>query len=122
MPLTGRTIVVTRPRAQADSLAQAIAAAGGTPLLYAGSSDWMTRNFFRRVEALFPIYVPALRERVLTEILPSEFKDNVDARVLQPDGTYVPPARKDGEAAFSAQTFFMAAAERRAAAQLEVVT
>lgn len=34
MPLTGRTIVVTRPRAQADSLAQAIAAAGGTPLLY----------------------------------------------------------------------------------------
>ena len=30
MPLTGRTIVVTRPRAQADSLAQAIAAAGHT--------------------------------------------------------------------------------------------
>ncbi|GBG02433.1 hypothetical protein AZSI13_17600 [Azospira sp. I13] len=34
MPLTGRTIVVTRPRAQADSLAQAIAAAGGIPLIY----------------------------------------------------------------------------------------
>ncbi|HEY8995143.1 MAG TPA: polyphosphate kinase 1, partial [Lacunisphaera sp.] len=49
-----------------------------SPLLYAGSSDWMTRNFFRRVEALFPIYTPALRDRVLNEILPSEFKDNVD--------------------------------------------
>lgn len=34
MPLTGRTIVVTRPRAQAEALARAIAAAGGLPLRY----------------------------------------------------------------------------------------
>jgi len=34
LPLAQRTIVVTRPRAQADSLAQAIAAAGGIPLIY----------------------------------------------------------------------------------------
>jgi polyphosphate kinase len=94
---------------------------GGAPLLFAGSSDWMTRNFFRRVEALFPIYVPAMRDRVLQEILPSEFKDNVDARELQPDGTYAPPVRKEGEADFSAQKHFMASAEKRAAAQLEVV-
>ncbi len=33
-PLAGRTIVVTRPRAQATALAEAIAAAGGTPLLF----------------------------------------------------------------------------------------
>lgn len=32
--LAGRTIVVTRPRAQAAPLAQAIAAVGGTPLLF----------------------------------------------------------------------------------------
>ena len=94
---------------------------GGSPLLFAGSSDWMTRNFFRRVEALFPITVPALRDRVLQEILPSEFRDNVDARELQPDGTYAPPARKEGEPDFSAQKHFMAAAEKRTAAQLEVV-
>jgi polyphosphate kinase len=93
-----------------------------SPLLYCGSSDWMTRNFFRRVEALYPIYDPRLRDRILQEILPSELKDNVDARELQPDGTYVLPARKDGEEAFSAQKFFMAAAEKRAAEQLEVVT
>jgi polyphosphate kinase len=93
---------------------------GGAPLLYAGSSDWMTRNFFRRVEALFPITVPALRDRVLNEILPSELKDNVDARALQPDGTYAAPVRKDGEEPFSAQKNFMATAEKRAAAQLEV--
>ena len=92
------------------------------PLLYCGSSDWMTRNFFRRVEALYPVYDQRLRDRILNEILPSELKDNVDARELQPDGTYVPPARKEGEEAFSAQRFFMAAAEKRAAEQLEVVT
>lgn len=33
-PLAGRCIVVTRPRAQAAPLADAIAAAGGTPLLF----------------------------------------------------------------------------------------
>lgn len=95
---------------------------GGSPLLYAGSSDWMTRNFFRRVEALFPINTPALRDRVLQEILPTEFKDNVDARVLTADATYVPPTRKDNEEPFSAQKFFMAAAAQRAAAQLEIVS
>ncbi|MFA7292076.1 MAG: uroporphyrinogen-III synthase [Rhodocyclaceae bacterium] len=33
-PLAGRTVVVTRPRAQADTLAAAIAAAGGEPLIF----------------------------------------------------------------------------------------
>lgn len=33
-PLTGKTVVVTRPRAQALPLAEAIAAAGGTPLFF----------------------------------------------------------------------------------------
>lgn len=33
-PLAGRTIVVTRPREQAGPLAEAIAAAGGTPLVF----------------------------------------------------------------------------------------
>jgi polyphosphate kinase len=91
------------------------------PLLYCGSSDWMTRNFFRRVEALFPIYDARLRDRILQEILPSELKDNTDARELQPDGTYALPARKEGEPGFAAQQYFMAAAEKRAAQQLEVV-
>ena len=33
-PLAGRTIVVTRPQAQAAPLAAAISAAGGTPLVF----------------------------------------------------------------------------------------
>lgn len=55
---------------------------GGSPHVFAGSADWMTRNFFRRVEALFPIYDPELRRRVIGDILPAELRDNVDARRL----------------------------------------
>jgi polyphosphate kinase len=92
------------------------------PLLYCGSSDWMTRNFFRRVEALYPVYPSDLRDRILTDILPAELKDNEDARELQPNGTYLPPVRKESEPTFSAQKYFMAAAQKRAAEQIEVVS
>lgn len=88
---------------------------GGQPLLYCGSADWMPRNFFRRVETLFPIEDPELRKRLIEDMLPAELRDNEDARELQPDGTYIPPARAAGEPAFSAQRYFMAAASQRAA-------
>jgi polyphosphate kinase len=94
---------------------------GGSPLLYCGSSDWMTRNFFRRVEALFPISAPDLRDRILRDILPAELRDNEDARELQANGSYVPPVRREGEPPFSAQRFFMAEAQKHAAEQIEVV-
>lgn len=82
----------------------------------------MTRNFFRRVEALFPVYQADLRDRILHDLLPAELRDNEDARELQPSGTYVPAVRKEGEAAFSAQKYFMAAAQKHAAEQIEVVS
>jgi polyphosphate kinase len=86
----------------------------GQPLVYCGSADWMSRNFFRRVEALFPIEDPELRKRVIDDLLPSELRDNEDARQLRPDGTYVPTERQQGEPAFSAQRYFMASARLRA--------
>lgn len=87
---------------------------GGQPLVYCGSADWMSRNFFRRVEALFPIHDPDLRKRIVDELLLVELRDNVDARELQADGQYLMPARASGEPAFSAQQHFMAAANVRA--------
>ena len=93
---------------------------GGQPLLFCGSADWMTRNFFRRVEALFPIYDPGLRARIIAEILPAELRDNTDARELQIDSTYAPVRRAEGEAAFSAQNYFMETAMRRAEEAVEV--
>ena len=85
---------------------------GGDPLVLAGSADWMPRNFFRRVEVLFPLDAPELRRRVLEEILPREFADNEDARELHANGAYLPVGRREGEPRFSAQSFFMAAVER----------
>jgi polyphosphate kinase len=76
----------------------------------------MPRNFFRRVEAVFPIEDAELRRRVTQDILPIELRDNEDARELQPDGSYTPPGRAAGEESFRAQKYFMAAAGLRAAA------
>jgi polyphosphate kinase len=87
---------------------------GGQPLVFCGSADWMYRNFFRRVEALFPIEDPELRKRLIDDLLPAELRDNEDARELQADGTYQPVTRGTNEHPFSAQRYFMAAARLRA--------
>ncbi|MBI2510920.1 MAG: polyphosphate kinase 1 [Opitutae bacterium] len=94
---------------------------GGSPHVFAGSADWMTRNFFRRVEALFPIRDAELRRRIVGDILPAELRDNVDARRLQSDAAYVPVPRAEGEMVFSAQSYFMMEATARAQAAVEIV-
>lgn len=62
---------------------------GGRQRIYASSADWMPRNFQRRVEVMFPIEDPAGRKRIMEEVLGICLQDNVKARVLQPDGTYI---------------------------------
>lgn len=94
---------------------------GGTPLVFCGSADWMSRNFFRRVEACFPIEDPDLRRRIIDDILPAELRDNEDARLLSTDAAYIPVPRAEGEAAFSAQRYFMASAQQRERESLEVI-
>ncbi|MFN7133839.1 MAG: polyphosphate kinase 1, partial [Myxococcales bacterium] len=59
--------------------------------VYLSSADWMPRNFHRRIEVLFPVEDPALRARVLDQILGLAMKDNTKARQLKADGSYVPP-------------------------------
>lgn len=56
--------------------------------IYLASADWMPRNFYRRVEVMFPVEAPDLRERILGEILPAYLRDNVKARIVLPDGTH----------------------------------
>src|ERR1035441_2363069 len=41
---------------------------GGEPEVYVGSADWMNRNLHERVEVLFPLKNPLLRDRVVHEI------------------------------------------------------
>lgn len=58
--------------------------------VWMSSADWMPRNFVRRIETMFPVEEPALRQRLLDEVLGVALKDNVKARRLQRDGTYAP--------------------------------
>ncbi|MSU69895.1 MAG: polyphosphate kinase 1 [Opitutaceae bacterium] len=86
---------------------------GGEPLILAGSADWMPRNFFRRIEVLFPIEEPPLRRWIVDELFPIELRDNENSGVLHSNGAYLPVARTS-EPDFSAQSYFMAAAAQRA--------
>jgi polyphosphate kinase len=88
--------------------------AGGEALILAGSADWMQRNFFRRVEVLFPIRDAALRHWIMTELFPVELRDNDNAHVLDSSGAYLPAPRGPDERPFSAQAYFMADALKRA--------
>lgn len=58
------------------------------PKVYIGSADWMPRNFFHRIETVFPIEDGVLRDRVINEILAGCLADNAKSRFLQPDGSY----------------------------------
>ena len=64
---------------------------GDEPEVYLGSADWMPRNLHERVEVLFPLKNPLLRDRVVHEILAAYLADNVKARFLQKDGRYLRP-------------------------------
>jgi polyphosphate kinase len=61
---------------------------GGDPQVYIGSADWMDRNLSRRVEVVWPIEQPNLKQRLIREILATSLADNVKARELLADGSY----------------------------------
>jgi len=76
---------------------------GGDSEIFLASADWMPRNFFRRIEVMFPIEDPRLKARIVETILPVLLTDNVKARVQRPDGSYQRVARSAEEPAVRAQ-------------------
>jgi polyphosphate kinase len=48
----------------------------------------MDRNLSRRVEVVFPIEPPEIKQRLIGELLATSLADNVKSRELLPDGTY----------------------------------
>ncbi len=93
---------------------------GSEPEVYIGSADWMHRNLHERVEVLFPLKNPLLRDRVVHEILAAYLADNIKVRFLQKDGSYLRPWQSlhgrskrppRGSAVFSSQDFLVALAE-----------
>ncbi len=88
---------------------------GAQAEVWLSSADWMPRNFVRRIETMFPVEEPALRQRLLEEVLGVALKDNVKARRLERDGTYV-PVGQDG-APVRSQMVLMELARRTADAK-----
>ncbi len=82
----------------------------GEPEYYMGSADWMPRNLDKRVEILFPVEAPELRERI-DKILTIQLADTKKAHLLMPDGTYEKVDQR-GKAPLNSQMYFYEQAAR----------
>lgn len=77
---------------------------GNKQKLYIGSADMMTRNTEKRVEVACPVYDPVIQKRLI-HMLSVMLRDNVKARRLTSDGTYVKVKQSDRK--IDAQETFM---------------
>jgi len=56
--------------------------------VYLGSADLMPRNLNHRVEVVFPLERPEHVRYIYDQVLDVYLKDNLRARIMQPNGTY----------------------------------
>ena len=61
---------------------------GGEELVFCSSADWMTRNLHYRVEVCFPVEEKRTSDTVIEFGLQSYLADNMQAWLLQSDGSY----------------------------------
>jgi polyphosphate kinase len=78
----------------------------GKEEIYLGSADLMQRNLNHRVEVVFPVESKAHIRHLRDHVLETYLKDNVHARILQADGTYL-RLKPQGKDAVDAQEKFM---------------
>jgi polyphosphate kinase len=62
--------------------------ADGRDEVWLASADWMSRNFYRRVEVAFPVRDRRLKARVLAEGFAIHLRDNASAWTMDADGAY----------------------------------
>jgi polyphosphate kinase len=79
---------------------------GETEEIYIGSADLMHRSFDRRVEVVTPIIDPDIRQYLKETVLGAYLKDQINTRILHPDGHYkrLSPRTKAG---FDSQMHFV---------------
>jgi polyphosphate kinase len=79
---------------------------GGNEEIYLGSADLMPRNIDRRVEVLFPVLDKQMIMHIRDEVLKPYSKDNLKARRMLADGTYIRLKPQDGEEPLNIQNWF----------------
>lgn len=80
---------------------------GGNEQIYLGSADLMPRNLDRRVEVLFPIENRRLIRQLRDQVLAAYLADNVKARRMQSDGTYLRVRPGEGASPMNSQSWFI---------------
>ena len=94
----------------------------GDPQVYIGSADWMDRNLIRRVEVVFPVEAPELKQRLIAEILAISLADNTKTRELLPDGSYRRTQRDPNQPPLRSQERFLEIAVQNAQKRLTETT
>jgi len=84
---------------------------GCQPEIFVGSADWTPRNFFRRIEIVFPIEDGNLRERIRGELLETTLRDNVKSRLLNSTGSYSRSRPRRGTVLHRSQNEFIKTAQ-----------
>ena len=67
----------------------------------------MQRNLDRRVEVAFPIENPRLKEELIKTLIKVSLKDNIKARILQSDGSYIFPKVQENAKKINSQEWLM---------------
>ena len=75
----------------------------GEEEFFLSSADWMPRNLHRRVEIMFPVESPALREQIRQEVLGPALADNAFAFDMNAEGVYTRRVPQAGEPPRGAQ-------------------
>ncbi len=86
--------------------------AGREQKIYIGSADYMSRNTIRRVEVAAPVEDERLKKRI-RDMFDVMMRDNVKARIMQNNGSYIRAERKEDEEMLNSQEYFCDEANKR---------
>ncbi len=84
---------------------------GADQKIYIGSADYMSRNTIRRVEVAAPVEDERLKRRI-REMFRVMMRDNVKARIMLSDGSYI-HERRNPESPLNSQEYFYDEAYKR---------
>lgn len=86
------------------------------PQVYMGSSDWMNRNIYRRIEVCCPVLDHDLKHEMI-DIFNLQFSDTAQAVNIQPDGSNLPRPTPPGSQAIRSQQLLAERLRGKEAAQ-----
>jgi polyphosphate kinase len=72
------------------------------PLVFSGSSDWMNKSMYRRIEVCYPVYDELIKQELL-QLIAIQLSDNKKAVMLDRHMENIPIKPTDGQSALRSQ-------------------